>query len=316
VAGTPPTSIPGVSETIVSVSVDVPAKINLLLRVGPARSDGFHDLVTVYQAITLFDRVTARAADELTLQLSGPEATEVTADADNLAWRAAVGLAGHYHLQPTVALTVHKAIPVAAGLAGGSADAAGALVACAKLWGLEPDLTTLAAIAAELGSDVPFSLIGGTAVGTGRGERLQPLAVTQHLWWVVAAARGGLSTPAVYAELDRLRPAAATPDVDAARSTISALETGDPVALAATLRNDLQHPALSLAPDLERTLAAGSQAGALAGLVSGSGPTCVFLASDRAQAQLIRQRLEASGTCRFALIAEGGAPGALATGVA
>lgn len=298
------------SESVRSVSVDVPAKVNLLLRVGPRRPDGFHGLVTVFHAVGLVDRVTASDSDELSLSLHGPESRGLPAGPGNIAWRAAELLAAAHHRRPAVELSIEKRIPVAAGLAGGSADAAGALLACASLWELEG--AELHSIATGLGSDVPFALRGGTALGTGRGEVLADVEVGASLHWVIAASSRQLSTPAVYAEFDRLHPQAATPDRSSATSVLDALRSGDLDRIARGLGNDLQEPALALAPELAATLRAGTEAGALAALVSGSGPTCVFLASGPEHAQTISDVVAASGTCRLAIPVQGGAPGAAA----
>ena len=290
------------------MTVTVPAKINLHLGVGGVRADGFHELVTVFHAVGLLERVTARPAAGLALQLTGPERTGLAADHTNLAWRAATLLAAHAGRAPDVHLTVHKRVPVAAGLAGGSADAAATLLACDRLWRLETPHAELAAVAAELGSDVPFCLQGGTAVGTGRGDRLRPVAVHGHPHWVLAAARSQLATPSVYGELDRMRAAGeagtslGTPD-----ALLDALRCGAPADWAPLLGNDLQAAALSLAPELGATLRAGLAAGALAGLVSGSGPTCAFLAADAQSATQLAARLDAEPGCRFAIAVAGAA---------
>ncbi|MGX7678014.1 4-(cytidine 5'-diphospho)-2-C-methyl-D-erythritol kinase [Jatrophihabitans sp. DSM 45814] len=301
------------------VHVRVPAKINLHLGVGPLRPDGFHELTTVFQAVGLYDDITASAGTPgpaIGLSLSGPEAAGVPADERNLAWRAADLLAKHRRgSRAGVALSVSKAIPVAAGLAGGSADAAGALLACKELWKLDIDEAELDLLAAELGSDVTFALHGRTALGTGRGERLRPIDTPHEFHWVLAAASAGLSTPAVYRELDRQR-AAGSERTTAATSAgevaplLAALVAGDYGALGELLINDLQPAALALAPQLSRTLKAGTEAGALAGLVSGSGPTCAFLAPNRIAAAAIATELKASATCRLAIPVVGNVHGA------
>jgi 4-diphosphocytidyl-2-C-methyl-D-erythritol kinase len=295
------------------ITVTAPAKINLALSVGPLRPDGFHELRTVFQAVDLYDSVTVRAAAELELELSGPEATGLAADPGNLAWRATALLAERAGRKPTVRIELVKRIPVAAGLAGGSADAAATLVACNRLWGLGLATRRLHALAAELGSDVAFALHGGTALGTGRGETLTELAAGR-LHWVLAAAAGSLSTPAVYAELDRQRVAGleqhVRSELAALDELVQALGTGDPATLAPLLANDLQPAALALAPYLRDTLAAGRRLGALAGLVSGSGPTCAFLAADQEQARSLAAALDADPSCRFARPVVGGVPGA------
>jgi 4-diphosphocytidyl-2-C-methyl-D-erythritol kinase len=294
----------------VTVTVRVPAKVNVQLAVGPARPDGFHDLANVFLAVGLYDEVTATPADELRVTCSGPDAAQVPLDATNLAARAALALAGRYGRTAGVHLHIAKDIPVAGGMAGGSADAAGALLACDALWGTGAPREELLDICAELGSDVPFSLVGGAALGTGRGERLRTLEVGGTFHWVFAVAEGGLSTPAVYREFDRLTAHVTVPEPAASQDLLDALTKGDPAALAAAVSNDLQPAALSLFPALADTLDAGRTAGSLAALVSGSGPTTAFLARDAASAREIADALLASGTCRTARVTEGPAPGA------
>ncbi|MFC8720788.1 4-(cytidine 5'-diphospho)-2-C-methyl-D-erythritol kinase [Kitasatospora sp. NPDC057198] len=300
------------------VTVRVPAKVNVQLGVGGVRPDGYHDLANVFFAVALGDQVTATPGTGVTLSCDGPDAAAVPLDDGNLAARAARLLAAHHGLaEPGVHLHIDKAIPVAGGMAGGSADGAAALLACDALWGLDTPLPVLLELAAELGSDVPFALLGGVALGRGRGELLEPLPVAGTFHWVFAVADGGLSTPAVFRECDRLREESGlgssladvpTPDADPA--LLAALADGDPVALAAALANDLQAAAVSLRPSLADTLHAGTEAGALAALVSGSGPTCAFLAKDADAAAHIAAALRASGTCRTAHATHGPVPGA------
>jgi 4-diphosphocytidyl-2-C-methyl-D-erythritol kinase len=294
------------------VKVRVPAKINLRLAVGPLRSDGFHELHTVYHAISIYDELTARRGDTLTLTMEGEGAGELALDEGNLVIRAARALARHTGVPAHARLHLRKQIPLAGGLAGGSADAAAALVACDALWGTGRSRDELAAIAAGIGSDVPFLVYGGTALGTAHGETVSPVLVRPANWhWVVAVADGGLSTPAVYLELDRLRAAGeAPPPLGSADGLLAALRQPDPAVLAAALGNDLQPAALSLRPALAETLNAGDEAGALAGIVSGSGPTCVFLARDAAHATAVAERLDASGLCRAVGTAYGPVAGA------
>lgn len=293
-----------------SVTVRVPAKVNAQLAVGAARPDGFHDLANVFLAVGLYDEVTATPADELTITCSGPDAAQVPLDTGNLAARAALALAARHGIAPGVHLHITKDIPVAGGMAGGSADGAAALLACDALWGTGATREELLAICAELGSDVPFSLVGGAALGVGRGEQLTPVEVGGTFHWVFAVADGGLSTPAVYGEFDRLTAGSDIPAPTASEALLDALRSGDSGALAATLSNDLQPAALSLRPSLADTLAAGTGAGALAALVSGSGPTTAFLVADEAAARKVADALLGSGTCRNARIAVSPAPGA------
>ncbi|OKJ28078.1 4-(cytidine 5'-diphospho)-2-C-methyl-D-erythritol kinase [Streptomyces sp. CB01580] len=294
-----------------SVTVRVPAKVNVQLSVGAARPDGFHDLANVFLAVGLYDEVTVAPADELRITCSGPDAAKVPLDATNLAARAAIALAERHGIEPDVHIHIAKDIPVAGGMAGGSADGAAALLACDALWNTGADRDELLAICAELGSDVPFSLVGGAALGVGRGERLTPIEVGGTFHWVFAVADGGLSTPAVYGEFDRLTAGTDVPAPVATPALLDALRTGDTTALAGALGNDLQPAALSLRPALADTLAAGTAAGALAALVSGSGPTTAFLVADEETARKVAEALLTSGTCRNARTAVSPAPGAI-----
>jgi len=313
---------------VTSVTVRVPAKINLQLAVGPPRADGYHGLVTVFHAISLFDEVgvTAAAADSVTV--SGEGAGQVPADGDNLALRAVRALRAAGQDGPPVAVTITKRIPVAAGLAGGSADAAAALVACSELWGAGLSQQGLCEVAAGVGSDVAFAVLGGTAVGRGRGERLTAALVAPARYhWVLAFADGGLSTPEVYGTLDQLRAAQAVataadsphggtarppipPSPELSTELMVALRAGDPERLGRSMSNDLQAPAISLFPALRKTLAAGREFGALGALVSGSGPTCCFLARDAGHATDLAVALSGAGVCRSVARATGPAPGA------
>jgi 4-diphosphocytidyl-2-C-methyl-D-erythritol kinase len=306
-AGVPTTRLLGVPEP---VTVRVPAKVNLHLSVGETRADGFHELVTVFHAVSLYDEVTATPARDLSLGVTGEGAAGLPADADNLVWRAAVLLAERAGVQPAVRLDVAKGIPVAGGLAGGSADAAATLVACDALWGTGLDRAGLLEIAAELGSDVAFSLTGGTALGTGRGERLTPVLAAGRWHWVLAVAGEGLSTPSVYGELDRQRAARELPAAGEPDRLINALRAHDPGALGGLLANDLQTPALALRPELRRTLRVGVDLGALGAVVSGSGPTCAFLSRSREAAVRLAAALAGAGVCRTVRVAYGPVPGA------
>jgi 4-diphosphocytidyl-2-C-methyl-D-erythritol kinase len=294
------------------VKVRVPAKINLHLGVGPVRPDGFHELATIYHAISIHDELSARAADSLVLTMDGEGAGELALDDTNLIIRAANALAEATGREPHARLHLRKQIPLAGGLAGGSADAAATLVACDALWGTGLAREDLAYLAASLGSDVPFLVLGGTALGSGRGETVTPVLASGHQWhWVVAVADGGLSTPAVYRRLDELRDAGEAPaPIGAPDEILGALRQRDPAVLAKALYNDMAPAAMSLRPALRDVLDAGDAAGALAGLVSGSGPTCVFLARDASHATAIATDLERSGTCREARVAHGPVAGA------
>ncbi len=294
------------------VRVRVPAKINLYLGVGAVRPDGYHELQTVYQAISLYDELTARRGDTLTLTMEGEGAGVLALDETNLVIRAATALAQYAGVPARARLHLRKQIPLAGGLAGGSADAAAALVACDVLWGTGLPRAELARIAATIGSDVPFLVQGGTALGTGHGEAVSPVLARGNAWhWVVGIADGELSTPLVYQEIDKLRASAEPPGrLVSADALLAALRQQDPSVLAAALGNDLQAAAVSLRPSLTATLNAGQDAGALAGMVSGSGPTCVFLAENAAHATEVAAALEGYGVCRAVRTALGPVPGA------
>jgi 4-diphosphocytidyl-2-C-methyl-D-erythritol kinase len=296
------------------VSVRVPAKVNLQLAVGPLRPDGYHDLVTVFHAVSLFDEVTVEPAGRDRVTVTGEGADRVPAGRDNLALRAAAALRAAVRDRSggpgRVHVTIAKKIPVAAGLAGGSANAAATLVACNELWGSGLTQQQLLEIAATVGSDVAFALLGGTAVGRGRGEQLTPaLAPATQYHWVLALADAELSTPDVYAALDRLRgvgPREATLD----SALMSALRSGDARLVGSRLSNDLQQAAVSLFPALRKTLTAGLELGALGALVSGSGPTCVFLAPNAERALDLAVSISGAGVCRSVARVSGPVPGA------
>ncbi|WP_374582561.1 4-(cytidine 5'-diphospho)-2-C-methyl-D-erythritol kinase [Frankia sp. CiP3] len=325
------------------VTVRSPAKVNLHLGVGPRRDDGYHAVTTILQAVSLYDDITVTAAPD---DVTDPDAVEpvvavevigegaagttpaalpgdpavssaaarislVPTGSDNLAVRAAQVLAVRAGVRGAGArLSMVKGIPVAAGMAGGSADAAGALVAFDTLWGTGLDRSVLAELAAGLGSDVPFPLAGGTALGTGRGEQLTPVLGRGEYHWVFALADGGLSTASVYAEFDRLSEGRLRTEPTPPGGVLAALRTGDPVELGKALVNDLQPAALRLRPSLRRVLETGTELGAVGAIVSGSGPTCAFLARDAAQSVALAASLAGMGVCRAVRRAYGPVAGA------
>jgi len=300
--------------SVATVTVRVPAKVNLHLGVGARRPDGYHELTTVFSALSLYDEVIAIVAEDRTLSLTGEGADRLPTDERNLALRAAAVLAERTGTTRGVALRVAKAIPVAGGLAGGSADAAGALLACDALWGTGLSREELQEIGAELGSDVPFALAGGNALGTGRGDRLSPVLSAGTFSWVLALAEGGLSTTQAYADLDARRSKSAGAGgvgaVGEPDAVLTALRTGDAVLLGRALANDLGPVAVSRRPDLRRTLAAGRELGALGAVISGSGPTCAFLARSAPAAVELAAALAGAGVCRTVRRANGPVPGA------
>ncbi|PWB97278.1 4-(cytidine 5'-diphospho)-2-C-methyl-D-erythritol kinase [Homoserinimonas hongtaonis] len=264
-----------------------PGKLNVFLKVGALLDDGYHDVATAYQAVSLYEDIRAYPADDFSVAFSGSiDTSGLALDGSNLAIKAAQLLARVSGYRGGVRLEVDKSVPVAGGMGGGSADAAATLLACDTLWGTDLGREELISLAAQLGADVPFALMGGTAVGTGRGDQLSPALAKGQFHWVLVLADFGMSTPTVYSELDRHRerhaldiyPAERVPSVDA--PVLHALRAGDPAMLAEVMHNDLQAPALHLESRLGQVLELGEENGALAGMVSGSGPTVAFLAPD------------------------------------
>ncbi len=282
------------------VQAKAPGKINLFMRVGAAMPDGYHDVATAYQAVGLFEELRAEADDGLSLVFTGPIATTgLPVDGRNIVIRAAHLLQARTGHRGGARMQVLKRVPIAGGMGGGSADAAAALVALDALWGLGLSREELLELGAELGADVPFALTGGTAIGTGRGDELSPALAKGTFQWIIALADAGLSTPEVYAALDehRLRHAAdilpvGAPSIDPA--VFAALRAGDPHMLAESLHNDLQAAALHLRPELGEVLELGERNGALAGVVSGSGPSIAFLTADLDSALSLQIALSAA----------------------
>lgn len=276
-----------------SLTVRAAAKINLLLGVGAPRPDGFHTLVTVYQAISLYDDLMVTEAGELTVETHVADHVStglLPPPGQNIVDRAAAVLSAHHGRDVTGHVNVDKAIPIAGGLAGGSADAAAALVGLDRLHDLGTTDDDLLALAARLGSDVPFALLGGTALGLGHGELLTLVADHGSWWWVVVPNPVGMSTPAVYARFDELNPDAPA-DPGAADVLLEAVASGNVHRLAGALRNDLEPAAFDLRPELVGLIERGRAAGALRGLVSGSGPTCVFLCESGHHARAVAAAL-------------------------
>ncbi|CAQ04524.1 4-(cytidine 5'-diphospho)-2-C-methyl-D-erythritol kinase [Corynebacterium urealyticum] len=330
----------------ISVAATAHGKINLHLGVGDVRPDGYHELETIFQAVSLTETVTLTAVPrgaEPELTVAGPDAHLVPRDPSNLAWRAVelvrdlwcerAGLledpaADPATRAPLVSIHIDKNVPVAGGMAGGSADAAAALVAAVEFYfgrqplpyptprkAVAPSQAELLQIAATLGADVPFCVLGGTALGTARGDELISIMSQGPYHWAIATDKRGLSTPQVFAQLDRQREAARTgnrPDIRAQgiEELMRALVTGDPHQLAPLLVNDLQAPAISLLPSLRQTLAVAKEAGALAAIVSGSGPSIAMLCEDEASAVEVATAVSVAGKASATVVTSSPAPGA------
>lgn len=293
-----------------SVTARAPGKVNIQLSVGRVRDDGYHPLASIFHAVSLTEQVTVSAGEPgagiVITEVRGPQAEDVPRDHTNLVWRAAQQLAAWLGVPPPdLRIGIEKGVPVAGGMAGGSADGAAALVAINDLWGSPADRGELAEIGLMLGSDVPFSLMGGTALGLGRGELLSPIMVRGTFHWVFATAAQGLSTPSVYAAFDRMVADRIVPEPAADAAVLAALRAGDAQALGRALHNDLQEPALTLRPTLRDVLEDGLAAGALGGIVSGSGPTVAFLAADPAAAISVATVLAGRGDVRSTHVTSG-----------
>jgi len=291
----------------------VPAKVNLQLSVGPLGSDGFHEVTTVFQAISLFDDVTVATApdgDGIKISISGQTSSGVPADSSNLAVKAAELMIKNYDLPTDLIIKLKKEIPVAGGMAGGSADAAGVIVGLDSLFELGLSRDEMEIVGSKIGSDVPFSICGGVAIGTGRGDQITPALAKGNYSWVLALSGQGLSTPSVYQECDRLREGLSISSPAVSEQLMQALRAGDAKALGKALTNELQPAACSLRPALRLVLDVGVDYGALGGIVSGSGPTVAFLVSDDDHAMDLTVALSASGVVSSVVRATGPAHGA------
>lgn len=292
------------------VTVRVPGKINLQLSVGPLQSDGYHELATVFQSVSLFDelQVTEIEPDEIRIECEGKVA--IPLGSENLAYRAAEIMRKKFDIESGITIKIKKEIPIAGGMAGGSADAGGTIVAIDSLFSLGLSRTEMERIGSELGADVPFTISGGTAIGTGRGDQITPVLSRGNYNWVLALSSSGLSTPAVYSECDRLREGMVISKPNVSDSLMQALSHGDAKALGKSLSNDLQAAACSLKPALRLILDVGLDYGALGGIVSGSGPTVAFLAESEDHALDLVVALTSSGVVGNVIRVAGPVPGA------
>ena len=291
----------------------VPAKVNLQLAVGPLGDDGFHEVTTVFQAISLFDDVTVETAAEnngISIQVTGQTSTGVPSDSSNLAVKAATLMIKNYDLPSDINIKLKKEIPVAGGMAGGSADAAGVIVGLDSLFELGLSRDEMELVGSKIGADVPFSICGGVAIGTGRGDQITPALFKGSYNWVLALSGQGLATPSVYAECDRLREGLSISTPVVSEQLMQALRAGDAKALGKSLSNDLQPAACSLRPALRLVLDVGLDYGALGGIVSGSGPTVAFLVKDDEHAMDLTVALSSSGVISSVVRASGAVAGA------
>lgn len=291
------------------VAVRVPGKINLQLSVGPLQRDGYHELATVFQSVSLFDEITVSQI-ESGIEITSDSKSNIPLDKENLAFRAAEIMCKKFDIETGLAIKIKKEIPVAGGMAGGSADAGGAIVAIDSLFSLGLKRNEMERIGAELGADVPFTIAGGTAIGTGRGDQIAPVLSRGSYNWVLALSTSGLSTPSVYKECDRLREGLDISKPFVSDSLLQALSHGDAKALGKALSNDLQPAACSLKPALRLILDVGLDYGALGGIVSGSGPTVAFLAENEDHALDLVVALTSSGVVGNVIRVAGPVPGA------
>jgi 4-diphosphocytidyl-2-C-methyl-D-erythritol kinase len=273
----------------------VHGKVNVYLGVGPREFSGYHELATIFQAVGIYDEVTVSAADSLTISGLGAFADQIPTDETNLAWKAAELVARACGEDPNIHIQIDKSIPIAAGMAGGSADAAATLVACDTYWNAGIPRDQLDAMATTLGSDVPFMLHGGCALGVGRGEVLSPVMIRGSFHWVFATFDEGLSTAQIYEKTDEMRGLEFEEAPEVPTELLSALARGDAPALGRLLHNDLQLAATTSRPQLGRVLEQGIDSGALGAVISGSGPTCAFLVRDESSAIDLVVALKASG---------------------
>ena len=291
----------------------VPAKVNLQLAVGPREADGYHNLVSVFQAISIYDDVTiskSAPGSGITIEITGDHTHGVPGNSTNLAVKAAQLIADEYYFAVDIHIAVNKSIPVAGGMAGGSADAAAVIVGLNELFDLEMSREEMLEFGSQLGSDVPFMITGGTAIGQGRGDQLTAALSRGTYHWVLALSTVGLSTPAVYQECDRLRAGLDIAAPQTSDALMQSLLSADPKAVGLALQNDLQSAACSLRPALTLVLDVGEEYGALGAIVSGSGPTVAFLVGDEEQGLDLAVALTSSGVVGSVARAYGPVPGA------
>jgi 4-diphosphocytidyl-2-C-methyl-D-erythritol kinase len=292
------------------VEVQVPAKVNLQLSVGPKESDGYHEVVTVFQAISLFDNLKISRSNQFEINLKGDYVNGVPTDQSNLVYKAVQLMSEKFDTDNSLEIEITKSIPVAGGMAGGSADAAATLLGIDQLFGLGLSKDELGEVARKLGSDVPFMLHGGTAVGRGRGDEITPALSRGNYHWVIAVSSNGLSTPAVYGECDRLRTGLDIKAPSLHDELLQALLSGDSTRVGKSLNNDLQAAAISLRPALRLILETGQEYGALGGIVSGSGPSVAFLVADEDHSLDLAVALTSSGVVGSVARAQGPVTGA------
>jgi 4-diphosphocytidyl-2-C-methyl-D-erythritol kinase len=291
-------------------TVRVPGKINLQLSVGPLAKDGYHELATVFQSVSLYDEVTLKLIDSDEIIVNAEGKTGVPEGKDNLAYQAVDLMRKKFEVKDGIEIKIKKEIPIAGGMAGGSANAGAAIVGFDSLFSLGLSRNEMELIGSQLGADVPFTISGGTAIGTGRGDRITPVLSRGNYFWVLALSSSGLSTPAVYNECDRLREGLDIAAPHVSDELVQALSRGDATALGKVLVNDLQPAACSLKPALRLILDVGLDYGALGGIVSGSGPTVAFLAESEDHALDLVVALTSSGVVGNVLRAQGPVPGA------
>jgi 4-diphosphocytidyl-2-C-methyl-D-erythritol kinase len=293
-----------------SVEVQAPAKVNLQLSVGPKEADGYHQVVTVFQAVSLMDVLKISESDQFAISIKGDYTTGVPLDQSNLVFKAVQLMSEKFDTSTNLDVEINKSIPVAGGMAGGSADAAATLLGIDQLYGLGLTKDELGEVARNLGSDVPFMLHGGTAVGRGHGDEITPALSRGTYHWVIAVSSSGLSTPAVYGECDRLRTGLDIKAPSLNDELLQSLLSGDSVRVGKSLNNDLQAAACSLRPALRLILDTGNEYGALGGIVSGSGPSVAFLVADEDHSLDLAVALTSSGVVGSVARAQGPVPGA------
>lgn len=264
------------------VVVEAPAKVNLSLQVGKLREDNYHDLCTVFVALTLTDTVTlTRKEEQITFELQGGDEESLGPVEKNLAVRAAHLIRDTYG-DPSMGahILLEKRIPVAAGLAGGSADAAATLLACSELWGLRLSRMDLMDLGAQLGADVPFALLGGVAIGRGRGDELAPVLFRGTYHWVIVYQEDGLSTAEAFNMLDFERSRNGVASLNREEEVLRSLMTGDPSLLAMALSNDFQELVREARPEIDQLFEFIDETEALGAVLCGSGPSVAFLCPD------------------------------------
>lgn len=272
-----------------------PAKINLTLDTLYKREDGYHEVEMIMTTIDLNDRLTFECRDDGEIIID-VEHNFVPSDHRNLAYKAAKLMQDRYNIKEGVKISLEKSIPISAGLAGGSSDAAATFRGLNELWGINESLETLSQLASEIGSDISFCIYGKTALCQGRGEKITHLPKPPSAWVVIAKPDIGVSTPEIYGALDL-----GNKDEVQTQACLKAIKNNDYASMCQSLGNSLEKVTMQLYPEVEKLKNTMSNTGVDAALMSGSGPTIYGFVQKERQAKQVYNAL--MGCCNDVYIA-------------